>query len=96
MTQVWRGIHKVTEECGELLQILGKLGPYPDGVHPDGKGDLRTRLQLEIGDLLAALSYFCEAADLDQAAIQAQHDTKLAKFFRWQLTGIPSDQEPQA
>ena len=34
-TQVWRGIHKLHEEMGELAQVLGKLGPYPGGIPAD-------------------------------------------------------------
>jgi NTP pyrophosphatase (non-canonical NTP hydrolase) len=84
----WRGIGKLTEECGEVLQLLGKLIPFPDGMHPDGKGNLSGRLADEIADLYAALDYFVEFNDLPQDSIRARREQKLDQFERWGLTGI--------
>ncbi len=86
----WRGIFKVIEESGELLQVLGKLGPFPGGDHPDGKGDLVTRLNDEIGDVRGALSYFVGANPLNPSYIDQRADEKREKFVNWGLTGIPS------
>ena len=95
MTQLWRGIHKVTEECGELLQVLGKLGPFPSGNHPDGKGDLKDRLEEELADLQAACAYFAVINGLDTEKMKARTNHKIARFNHWGLTGIPADQEKQ-
>lgn len=84
----WRGIGKLTEECGEVLQLLGKLIPFPDGLHPDGKGNLDIRLADEIADLYAALDYFVEFNDLPKGDIRMRRKQKLDRFERWGLTGI--------
>ena len=54
----WRGIHKLTEEIGELGQVIGKLGEFPSGNHPDGGPQLRQRLEEELADVEAAILYF--------------------------------------
>jgi len=56
-----RGISKLTEEVGELLQLLGKLNVFPSGNHPDGKGDLKERIAEECADVRAALLFFMDA-----------------------------------
>ena len=38
-----KGLVKLSEECGELTTVACKLIAYPDGKHPDGKGDLKER-----------------------------------------------------
>ena len=85
----WKGAFKLVEECGELLQLLGKLGAFPGGHHPDGKGDLAVRLEHECGDVLAALMYFVtHNPELSARAMSKQYDTKLEQFRQWGLTGI--------
>lgn len=79
------GIAKLIEECGEVTQIAGKLLTYPDGVHPDGKGDLYVRLEEEIADVLAAASAVMERLSLDRAKIEARREAKLRLFREWAL-----------
>lgn len=86
----WKGIFKVQEEMGELAQVLGKLAVFPTGLHPDGKGPLKPRLEEEIGDVLAAISYFMTENGLDHAAIDKRLLEKHAKFKEWGLSGIRS------
>lgn len=88
--EVWRGIGKVIEECGELGQVLGKLIPFPDGNHPDGNGDLCARVEREIADVYAALDYFVETNGLNRREIMTCRLAKLSKFRGWGLTGLPS------
>jgi NTP pyrophosphatase (non-canonical NTP hydrolase) len=85
----WLGIYKVLEECGELTTVLGKLGPYPDGNHPDGAGNLVDRMQDELADVIAASTYFAKKNGLDVAYINARVAKKLATYEEWVLTGIP-------
>lgn len=94
-TQAWRGMYKVIEEAGELLQELGKLGPFPSGAHPDGKGNLKDRIEDELADLQAACAYFAVINKLDIQKMKARTSMKIERFNRWGLTGIPTDQEPQ-
>lgn len=90
---VWRGIFKVLEEAGELIQDLAKLGPYPVKKHPDGKGELLHRVEDEIADMYAALDYFVEVNNLNRVKLAARKNTKLALYKAWILSGIDSENE---
>ncbi|MBN9410874.1 MAG: hypothetical protein J0H69_17150 [Burkholderiales bacterium] len=84
MTMAHNGLAKLIEECGEVAQIAGKLLAYPNGNHPDGKGNLVERLQDELGDLEAAIQFICEAKGLDRRwAIQKRYEQKLVTFRAW-------------
>lgn len=87
--EVYRGIHKVIEECGELITELGKLGPFPHGRHPDGRGDLRNRVEDELADVTAAITYF---ASVNNLTISHPRVVKKLKLFeQWGLTGITDE-----
>lgn len=90
MHEKWLGIFKVLEEMGELQQVLGKLGVFPSGNHPDGGGDLRVKLREECTDLMAALDYFMEINDVP--LLVDRYDDKSDKFRRWGLDGVSSDE----
>ena len=81
----WRGLHKLTEEMGELAQVIGKLGAFPVGDHPDGGPPLRQRLEEECADVEAAILYFRERNGLDP--MPARRVEKLQKFRKWGLSG---------
>lgn len=84
--QHWRGIGKLVEECGEVLQLLGKAMAFPATLHPDGAGDLRDRIPKEIADLKAAIEYFEQENDLSNLG-NRQHE-KITKFRKWGLPGV--------
>lgn len=53
----WPGISKLVEESGEVLQVCGKLvWTHGDVTHFDGS-NLKSRLETELGDLLAAIAF---------------------------------------
>lgn len=85
----WAGYCKVLEECGELTAVLGKLGPYPDGEHPDGAGNLIRRIEEELADVIAACTYFKDENGLDTQFIADRIERKLQTYREWVLTGIP-------
>lgn len=91
--EYWKGIGKLTEECGELLQIAGKAIAFPVGEHPDKCGDVRERFVQEIADVYAALDYFCDMNGLDKEVLYVRRASKLRLFFKWGLSGIVSDKE---
>ena len=88
MSELWLGCWKLQEEAGEVGQLIGKLGPFPVGDHPDKKGPIGPRLELEIGDLYAALDYFVSENFPNAERINEQRVEKFAKFKQWGLTGI--------
>lgn len=84
----WKGIGKLIEECGELLQIAGKAIAYPVGEHPDGCGDVKERFVQEIADVYAALDYFVDVNKLDLGIILTRKNSKFRLYKRWDLSGI--------
>lgn len=83
---LWRGIHKLTEEMGELLQVIGKANVFPDGNHPDGGPPLRQRFEEELDDVQAAIIYFRRRNSLEH--VEGRVADKLAKFNKWGLSGV--------
>lgn len=82
----WPGTSKLIEECGETIQILGKLlgrggteAPWAD----KDRGSLTPRLIEELGDLSAAIHFFTEANGLDQEALKKRADNKFATYSKW-------------
>lgn len=64
-SDAWPGLSKLIEECGETIQVAGKLMGTGGAVeHWDGS-NLGDRLIEEIGDLQAAIEFFVETNDLD-------------------------------
>lgn len=87
----WPGVSKLTEECGELLQVLGKLGGSR-GKTNHWSGDLIEKLHEEMGDVLAALAFVRDFnPELNDEAIHRQRDRKYVQFVKWHLTGDPLD-----
>ena len=86
----WPGLSRVTEEAGELLQVVGKIiGAGGNAAHWDGT-DLRQRLVKEIADVQGALLYLIETNDLPAETIAVRCHRKLGQYRRWheQATGI--------
>jgi len=86
------GLSKLTEESGELLQIVGKLLQYPKLqlttddrlLHPDGT-NLRHRLQEEMADVIAALEFVANKLELDTEAIDKRACRKVELFRQWDM-----------
>lgn len=84
MTMAAKGLAKLNEECGELLQVIGKrLAYYTTDDHPDGGPPLTERLEDEIADVVAACKFVAEANGLDQKRIGERGDKKLVLFRKW-------------
>lgn len=87
--KVWPGTSKLIEETGELQQVLGKLvGSHGETAHYDGS-DLRQRLVEEIGDVLAALSFFGEKnlTQEEQEKVLVRAEQKIKRFEEWHKEG---------
>lgn len=77
------GLAKLIEECGEVIQVAGKLLAYPAGPHPDGQGDLSQRLEDEIADVMAAARFVAQTHGLSRDRIAARVFSKLALYDSW-------------
>ena len=79
----WPGLSKLTEECGEVLQVCGKLiATDGDPAHWDGTM-LDTRLVEEMGDVLAAIRFLTKHSGLDITLVEYRADEKFAQFEAW-------------
>lgn len=88
---VWPGIAKLSEESGEVIQVIGKLiatGGRTD--HWSGL-DLQRALIEEMGDVRAALHFVAIHNDLDQDAIRQRMVDKLALFEEWHAASGDSE-----
>jgi NTP pyrophosphatase (non-canonical NTP hydrolase) len=88
----WPGISKLVEECGEVLQICGKLmGTKGEVTHwdmnrtsaPNSTENLKERLTMEMGDLFAALRFVGKHCGIDERAVEQRMNRKLARFEEW-------------
>jgi NTP pyrophosphatase (non-canonical NTP hydrolase) len=83
-SDVWPGLAKLAEECGELQQVIGKIMAYPDGEHPDGAGDLAQRLQDEMADVVAAVRFVATNSDrISLHDIRDRIADKFGRFIEW-------------
>lgn len=87
MTMTNNGLSKLTEEMGEAAQIVGKMLQYPmlqttNVPHPDGTV-LRTRLEEELGYMLAAARFVAAKLQLNLAVIDDRAYTKQQLFNKW-------------
>ena len=80
----WNGLSKLIEECGEVMQVAGKL-IATDGktAHWDGKQNLDSRLEEELGDLMGAINFFLRKNNLDLDRINARSMYKVGLFEKW-------------
>lgn len=84
-SDTWPGLAKLAEECGEVIQVIGKiiaLGGAENYSHWDGS-DVRHRLQEELGDVLAAIDFVQSHNPLDDMAIARRQDQKTVLFEQW-------------
>jgi NTP pyrophosphatase (non-canonical NTP hydrolase) len=78
-----KGLTKLMEECGELIQICAKKSAYMNiDRHPDGSS-LKHRLEDEIADVVAALTFVVEKFDLDVPYMDERSQDKLALYEQW-------------
>jgi NTP pyrophosphatase (non-canonical NTP hydrolase) len=80
----WPGLAKLNEECGEVIQVIGKL-MMTHGNRAHWSGDLRPMLIEELADLEAAITFFnVHNFELDErAAFTRRLRAKMDKFEEW-------------
>ena len=65
------------EECGEVVQVIGKILRHGyESMHPLGGDRNRELLEKECGDVRQAMIMLCNAGDLSKAAIHEHADNK--------------------
>lgn len=81
------GLHKLVEEAGELLEVIGKILVRPNGDHfVELKGEriLNEDLHDEIADVRAIIDYVVKSSpELDEDRIKRRTEMKLKKYARW-------------
>lgn len=75
----YNGLVKLSEECGELIQIAQKKIQFFDREHPV-RDRLIEELHEEVADTLATIEYVIAAMNLDSKFINNRKKNKLAKF----------------
>lgn len=80
-----RGMNKLMEECGELIQVLAKKSAYPEGAHPSRLigNSMDAKIEDEIGDVLAAISFVTKKLKLSDHDIQSRANAKYNVFLDW-------------
>jgi NTP pyrophosphatase (non-canonical NTP hydrolase) len=84
------GLALLTEECGEVLQLIGKAGRF--GLDTPGVKDPltgvvdmtvtpRTKLVEELGDLLAAVEYLSRRGVVDGFEVGRRYSVKLHRLL---------------
>lgn len=88
-SDTWPGLAKLMEECGELIQVLGKIMACEgkDAIYWDGSS-LVPHLIEEMGDVRAAMIFFCESNGIQKSRVHARADEKLEKFHYWHATHV--------
>lgn len=78
-----KGLAKLGEECNEVGQIVCKAAQVGgiDGAH--WSGDLRDMLELEMGDVLAAIEFATRKNNLDRNRIWDRRFDKFSLFLKW-------------
>lgn len=90
-SDLWPGLSKLTEEAGEVCQVVGKiLATGGDSEHWDGT-DLSERLTDELADLIAAIAFvMCNNPQLDRERYVERCAEKLHIFNEWHKTQSPT------
>ena len=72
----------LAEECGEVIQVIGKIIRHGyEHSHPKyGDRTNRENLAMEIGDLLIAIQMLIDNKDINETIISWSRTAKLAKI----------------
>jgi NTP pyrophosphatase (non-canonical NTP hydrolase) len=78
------GLAKLNEECGEVIQVIGKL-MMTHGNPAHWSGNLRAQLIEKLGDLSAALQFVGKhcLTGAERMRVRDRIEQKLAKFENW-------------
>lgn len=89
---IWPGVSKLIEECGEVLQVAGKLIATGGRTDHWSGHDLGADLEEELGDLLAAITFVIQHnPQLGSLAIADRTEEKTELFEAWHARPISGD-----
>jgi NTP pyrophosphatase (non-canonical NTP hydrolase) len=73
------------EECGEVIQICGKILRHGyESYHPDSPDiSNRTLLEKELGDVTAAIELMISSKDIDKTRLKSNRLKKLVDVEKW-------------
>jgi len=74
---------KTIEECGELIQVLAKKISYIQDGHKYADENIDSKIEEEIGDVMAGIRYIIMSLDLDPETIDARMNKKYKKYENW-------------
>lgn len=78
-----KGLTKLMEECGELIQILAKKLAYIDTDIHLGDNPIKHRMEDEIADVVAAITFVVEQFDLDVPYMSTRANKKIELYEKW-------------
>lgn len=79
-----KGLTKLVEECGELIQIAAKKMAYMNtDKHPDGNGSLKHRLEDEMADVMAICEFVSLKLNLDENYVLERARKKRELYKKW-------------
>lgn len=93
--KVYPGLSKITEESGEVLEVIGKLMATGGGRRHWSGRDLHVDLMDELADLQAAIDFFmgdCTREERGQFA--ERRVAKLNLFRKWHWEQSPEGDPP--
>lgn len=79
----WPGISKLIEEAGEVLQICGKLMGTAGEDNHWNVPSLKSALEDEIADVMAACDFVMQKCCLNLEHITTRRQRKLETFNKW-------------
>jgi len=76
----------LAEECAEVIQAVAKIQRHGyDSYNPDApeKGNNRRQLEVELGDVKAAMKLCADGDDIDMPLVRTHESVKRAKMGRY-------------
>lgn len=76
-----KGLLKLSEECGELIQIVAKkMNSMHSDQHPNGRDSIKLKLEHEMADVISSITYSSIKLKLDIANIQKLAQDRINSF----------------
>ena len=92
----WPGLSKLIEECGEVIQVAGKLLATGGDLHHWEGAPLDQRLMEELADLKAAIEFFVQRNSyISGLLVERRAEAKLKQFIGWHSEGRAAAREQE-